>query len=232
MTEYTSFIIYRKEWALKWYSFIIVSLGLSALSNFYLKSRPLTISFLALTFVSFLFIKIVMNYFTRKALIKLDNDKISFDIFKLKDDNNESFVNYSFFDIKSYNIQFPTSRFACLILNFNSGSKKEFSFLTRRFNDSQSDTDKIIESIHTSFKQFNIQHKQDKTIVFEPSFYASKKGLYTIVSLVLLSIITIVLAIKLVKNLPATFVGAILIIGQLIIRRSTDLTFYEKMTAD
>lgn len=173
-----------------------------------------------------------MNYFTRKALIKLDNDKISFDIFKLKDDNNESFVNYSFFDIKSYNIQFPTSRFACLILNFNSGSKKEFSFLTRRFNDSQSDTDKIIESIHTSFKQFNIQHKQDKTIVFEPSFYASKKGLYTIVSLVLLSIITIVLAIKLDKNLPATFVGAILIIGQLIIRRSTDLTFYEKMTAD
>jgi len=232
VTEYTSFIIYRKEWALKWYAFIIVSLGLSALSNFYLKSRPLTILFLALTFISFLFIKIVMNYFTRKVLIKLDNDKISFDILKLKDDTNEFFVNYSFFDIKSYNIQFPTSRFACLILNLNSGSKKEFSFLTRHFNDSQSDTDKVIESIHTSFKQFNIEHKQSKALEFEPSFYASKKGLYTIISLVLLSIIPIVLAIKLDKNLPATFMGTILIIGQLVIRRSTDLSFYEKMTTN
>ena len=232
MTEYTSFIIYRKEWALKWYAFIIASLGLSALSNFYLKSRPLTIVFLALTFGSFLFIKIVMNYFTRKVLIRLENDKISLDILKLKDDNNESFVNYSFFDIKSYNIQFPTSKFACLTLNLNSGSKKEFSFLTRRFNDSQSDTDKVIESIHTSFKKFNIQHKQTKTIQFKPSFYASKKGLYTIASLVLLSIIPIALSIKLDKNLPATFVATILIIGQLLVRRSTDLSFYKKMIAD
>lgn len=173
-----------------------------------------------------------MNYFTRKVFIQLDNDKISFDIFKLKDDTNEFSVNYSFFDIKSYNIQFPTSRFACLILNLDSGSKKEFSFLTRRFNDLQSDTDKVIESIHTSFKRFNIEHKQAKTIKFEPSFYASNKGLYTIVSLVLLSIIPIVLVIKLDKNFPATFMGTILIIGQLIIRRSTDLSFYKKMTAD
>ncbi len=232
MTEYTSYIIYRKEWAFKWYAFIIISLGLSAVSNFYLKSRPLPILFLALTFASFLFIRIVMNYFTRKVFIQLYNDKISFDILKLKDDAEESFTDYSFFDINSYNIQFPTSRFACLILNLNSGNKKQFSFLTRHLSDSQSDTNKMIESIHTSFKQFNIEHNQVKTIKFEPSFYASKKGLYTIVSLVLLSIFTIVLAIKLDKNLPATFAGTILIIGQLIIRRSTDLSFYKKMTTD
>ena len=232
MTEYTSYIIYRKEWALKWYAFIIISLGLSAISNFYLKSRPLTILFLALTFASFLFIRKVMNYFTRKVFIQLDNDKISFDILKLKDDAKEFFTDYSFFDINSYNIQFPTSRFACLILNLNSGSKKEFSFLTRNLSDSQSDTNKMIESIHRSFKLFNIEHKKVKTIEFEPSFYASKKGLYTIVTLVLLSIIPILLAIKLDKNLPATFVGTILIIGQLIIRRSTDLSFYKKMTTD
>lgn len=173
-----------------------------------------------------------MNYFTRKVFIQLYNDKISFDILKLKDDAEESFTDYSFFDINSYNIQFPTSRFACLILNLNSGNKKQFSFLTRHLSDSQSDTNKMIESIHTSFKQFNIEHNQVKTIKFEPSFYASKKGLYTIVSLVLLSIFTIVLAIKLDKNLPATFAGTILIIGQLIIRRSTDLSFYKKMTTD
>ena len=172
-----------------------------------------------------------MNYFTRKILVHLDNDKISFDVFKLKDDTKEYNVAYSYFDIKSYNIKFPTSRFACLTLNLNSGSKKEFSFLTEQRNVSQHNTNKVIESIHTSFKRFNIEHNKLKTIEFKPSFYASQKGFYTIASLVLLSIISIVLAIKLNKNLPATSIGTILIIGQLLIRRSADLSFYEKLKA-
>lgn len=232
MTKYTSYIIYRKEWALKWYIFVAISLGLAFTSSFYIKSKLLTISFFALTFATFIFVKIIMKYFTRKAIINLDTTKISFNIFKLKDEIEESFLDYSLFNIQSYNIKFPTNRFACLTLNLNSGNKKEFSFLRRPFNDSQSDTDTVIESIHLSFKQFNIVHKETKTIEFEPSFYASRKGLITIVVLCMLLIIPIALAIHLNKNLPLTFLASILIIGQLVSRRMADLNFYKKMNTD
>ena len=136
-----------------------------------------------------------MKYFTRKALIRIETDKISFNILNVKDDSEDSFLVFPFDKIKSYNIQFLTDRFACLIIYSNSGNKKEFSFLTKKQNDLQSDTGIVIKSIHTSFRQFNFEHRQIKTIEFKPSFYASKNGLYTIVVLVLLSIITIVLAI-------------------------------------
>ena len=211
---------------------MIITMGLSAVGNFYLKSRAVTILFFVLILASFLFIKIMMNYFTRKVLIELDNDKISFKIFKLKEDVEETFFDYSFFDIKSYNIQFPTSRFACLILNSNSGNKKEFSFLTKNRDKLQIDTNNLIEVVHKNFKHFNLEHQQVKTIEFEPSFYASKKGLYTIGFLVFLLVITIGLVIKLDKNLPATFVGSLLLIGQLLTRRSTDLSFYHRMKSD
>ena len=173
-----------------------------------------------------------MKYFSRKAIIKLDLNKISFDIYKLKDETEEAILDYSLFDIKSYNIQFPTSRFACLTIYSNSGTKKEFSFLRRPFKYSQSDPDTVIESIHSNFKNFNYAHADKKIINFEPSFYASKKGLYTIVFLGFLLIIPISLAIKLDKGLPLTFFGSILLIGQLVIRRMTDLTFYKKMKTD
>ena len=231
MIKYTSYIIYRKEWALKWYIFIAITLGLAFMSSFSLKSKPLTILFFALTFGSFIFFKLIMKYFTRKALVNLDTDKISFNILKLKDDTEESFLNYSFSDIKSYNIQFPTSRFACLILNLNSGSKKEFSFLRRPFNDLQNETDKVIESIHVSFKHFNLEH-ETKKIEFEPSFFGSKKGLYTIAFLALLLMFGIGLAISLNKNVPLSFLGSALIIGQLFSRRMTDLNFYKKMKTE
>lgn len=231
MRKYTSYIIYRKEWALKWFIFIAITLGLAFMSSFALKSKLLTILFFALTFSSFLFFKVIMKYFTRKALINLDTDKISFYILKVKDDTEENFLNYSYSDIKSYNIQFPTSRFVWLILNLNSGSKKEFSFLRRPFNESQRETDKVIESIHVSFKHFNLEH-ETKKIEFEPSFFGSKKGLYTIGFLALLLIFGIGLAISLNKNVPLTFLGSALIIAQLFTRRMADLTFYKKMKAD
>ena len=129
-----------------------------------------------------------MKYFTRKALVGIDTDKISFSILRLQDDSEESFMNYSLSDIKSYGIQFPTGRFACLTLNLNSGNKKEFSFLRRPFADSQAETDTVIKSIHSSFIHFNIEHRETGAIEFLPSFYASKKGLYTIVFLTLLLI--------------------------------------------
>jgi uncharacterized protein YacL len=124
MTKFTSYIIYRKEWALKWAIALLITLLLAFISGTYLKSKPLSLFFFGIMIASFIFIKFLMNYFIRKATIQLDTNKISFHIFKLKDEVEEAFLDYSLFDIKSYNIKFPTNRFACLTLNLNSGNKK------------------------------------------------------------------------------------------------------------
>jgi hypothetical protein len=233
VTELTSYIIYRKEWAFKWFFSLGLLSGFAFTSDYYLKSRLLTILFLCLILATFILIKPIMRRFTRKAIIQLDNNKISFNILKLATGQQESQLEYSFFDIQSYNIKFPTNRFTCLTLNFNSGNKKEFSFLRRQFNNSQSDTDIVIETVHSTFTQFNILHNATNAIGFKPSFYASKKGLYTIIFLTILLSIEIGISIRLNKYLPSTFsLASILLIGQLISRRMTDLAFYKKMKDD
>jgi hypothetical protein len=211
---------------------LLITLALAFISGTYIKSKPLSLFFFGIMIASFIFIKVMMKYFSRKAIIKLEENKISFDIYKLNKETEEDLFDYSFFDIKSYNIKFPTSRFACLTIYSNSGTKREFSILRRPFNYSHSDTDTVIETIHLSFKEFNITHSNMKVIEFQPSFYASKKGLYTIVFLGLLLIIPISLAIRLDKGLPLTFLGSILLIGQIITRRVADLNFYKKMKTD
>jgi hypothetical protein len=232
VTEFTSYIIYRKEWAFKWFFSLGILLGFAFTSDYYLKSRFLTILFLFLTLATFILIKPMMRQFTRKAIIQLDNNKILFNILKLATGQLESQVEYSFFDIQSYNIKFPTSRFACLTLNLYSGNKREISFLRRPFNDSQSNTDIVIETIHSTFEQFNILHRATNAIGFKLSFYASKKGLYTIIFSALLLSIGIWISIRFNKNIPATFLASTLLIGQLISRRMTDLAFYKKMKDD
>ena len=227
MKEYSAYIIYRKEWALKWVFLMSIFLGVSAFANFYLISRSLAIIFLALAVGSFLFIKSMMNYFTRKVRIRLYENELSIKVLKLKDDKEEDFFEFPFSDMKSYSIKFPTSNFACLRMTLHSGIKKEFSFLTRRLNESQTEKNEIIESIHSTLQHFNSKHKE--AIKFEPSFLASQKGLVVISSLIFLSIIVIALAFKFDKNLPATFAGTLLIIGQLLLARATDLRFYKRM---
>ena len=162
----------------------------------------------------------MLKYFTRKATILLDPNEISFDISKLGNDEVQQNEKYKLFDIASYQIQFPNSRFACLILRFKSGSKKEFSFRRQILSDEQSDTDVIIETIHETLDRHQIE--------FAPSFYASQKGLYTIILLLFLLCIASGIALYLNKNLPLTIFGGVLITSHIISRRISDLNFYKK----
>jgi len=102
LTEFTSYIIYRKEWALKWFIILAILFSFLLVSNWYLKSKFLSILFFALLLGSFLFVKIMMKYFTRKALIRIETDKISFNILNVKDDSEDSFLVFPFDKIKSY----------------------------------------------------------------------------------------------------------------------------------
>jgi len=189
-------------------------------SSKYLNSKPLTIFFATILITQFFFIKRMMEYFTRAVLVRLCEDDISFSIRNLKDDGEEHFKQYPLHDISSYKIQFPTSRFLSLIIKLNSGRSQEFTFQKQNLSPAQSDTDNLIETIH----QYFVKHNVD----FAPSFFASKKGLYVIISFVFLLCIPIAIAINLDKNLPATIFATIVILLQLILRRVSDLNFYKK----
>ncbi|MGN6399737.1 MAG: hypothetical protein ACTHMD_04750 [Flavisolibacter sp.] len=220
LTTFQSYIIYRKEWALKWFTTIIIFIALMFISDKYLNSRPLTILFLILLIAPFIFLKSIMNYFTRKVTIQVGIDEISFDITKLDNDVEQQNQKYKLLDISSYQIQFPNNRFACIILKLKSGDKKEFSFRRQNLSDEQSDTDLIIETVHKTFERHDIE--------FAPSFYASQKGLYTIIFLLTLLCIPFSIAIYLNKNLPLTIIGSVLIIVQITSRRMSDINFYKK----
>ncbi|MBS1653443.1 MAG: hypothetical protein JSU05_01250 [Bacteroidetes bacterium] len=220
MATFQSYIIYRKEWAVKWFSAIIILIALGFISDKYLNSRALAILFVVLLMLPFVFIKSMMNYFTRKATIRLDAEEISFDISKLGNEDEQQNEKYQMHNISCYQIQFPNNRFSCLILKFKSGNKKEFSFHRKKISDEQSDTDLIIETVHKTFEQHDIE--------FLPSFYASQKGLYTIIFLLILVCIAVGISIYSNKNLPLTIIGSMLLIGQVVSRRMSDMSFYKK----
>jgi hypothetical protein len=206
--------------ALIGYSSIIVFGILGFISDQYLNSRPLTILFLVLLLAPVLFVMSFMNYFTRKVTVQLDTDEISFTISNLGTDEEEQMKKYKLLDVASYQIQFPNDMFACLILKFKSGNTKEFSFRRKIFSDTQSDTNSVIEAIHKTLQRHQIE--------FAPSFWASENGLYTLTFLASLTLVPIVLAIRLDKNLPLTFLGSVTLIGHLFTRRMTDLNFYKR----
>ena len=162
----------------------------------------------------------MMEYFTRRILVQLGDDYISVSIRKSKDDEEEHFKQYALDDISWYKIQFPTSRFISLIIKLNSGRSYEFTFRNETLSTRQSDTDNLIEAIHKHFGQHNVG--------FAPSFFASKKGLYIIISFAVVLCVPIAIAVYLNKNLPATIFASIVILLQLILRRVNDLNVYNK----
>ena len=151
--------------------------------------------------------------------MQLDTDGICFDIKKLSDDIEQT-KKYNLLDIASYQIQFPNNRFACLILKLKSGKKQEFSFRRQTTDDTIDNADRVIENIHKFLEQHQIE--------FAPSFYASKKGLYTIIIIIVFLCVPFVLAINLNKSLPAIIIGSIALVMQIISRRVSDLNFYNK----
>lgn len=172
--------------------------------------------------------KAVMKYFTRKIVIQIGDDFISFCLGKRNNDLEQVLERFSFHDIEGYQFQFPTYRFTSLILNLKSGKKKEFSFLRQQTEDTEVSNDFLIESIQKSFRQYNTLKDKGETIKLKPSFYASKNGFYTIIFLVLFLLIPITIIIGQHKSLPITLIFTSLIIVHLILRRIADLKLYNK----
>lgn len=185
-----------------------------------LNSKPLTVLFIILLIIPFLFIKQIKKYFTRKVIVQLNNNNISFSIKKLNNDEEEQFKDYPLLAISSYKIQFPTNDFISLTIKLNSKKQHEFSFRKNFLNDIETNAESLIETIHKTFEQNKIE--------FVPAFFATKKGLYTIIFLITLSCVPFGMAIYLNKNLPATIFISIAIILQIISRRVSDLNLYKK----
>ena len=206
--------------ALKWFLLMPVIVALIFFSINYLHSKPLALSLLSLIILPFVFIKSLMNYFTRKVTIQVEDDEIFFNIQKKRNEKEDQNQSYKLHDIKSYQIQFPTYRFACIILKLKAGNKKEYSLRTEKLADTQTDTDIIIETLHKTLDRHEIK--------FAPSFFASSKGLYAIVFLVVLLFIDLAIAIYLNKNPAPTLILVIMLIFQIVIRRTSDMAFYKK----
>jgi len=183
----------------------------------------------AFLLLPFLFLKSMMKYFTRKATVSINGNSFSIITHKIANDEDYKSETYYLDNISSYGIQFPNDRFASIILNLKNSKKIEYSFIQKRLEESQDDTGLVIDSFHQLIKDYNNKQPEVGNIHFVPSFFATKKGLFSIIILVILLFITISLTIYLHKNIPATFLLSIALVGGILMKRRNDLLFYKKM---
>ena len=166
-----------------------------------------------------LLIKKIIIYSSRKITIKLSNHNIIFVILNRTKKDKDYVERYDISDIESYQIGFPSYLFISLSFNLKSGKRKEFSFLCDNKNENEVDLKTKIETIHSAFKLNKLN--------IVPTFWASKKGLYTMISFIILLIISIVIVFYFQGNLPVTIFGSLAILMQLLSKRYTERVYYE-----
>ncbi len=228
-TKFEINIIYRKEWALKWAILCFLMMILAYISANFLESKALTIACFAILAASFLFIKQIMRYFSRKATLILDPESIAFDISNIKGNRKQISLSYSFSGIAAYRFQIPTTRFVCFTLYLKSGERRDFSFLKKSIENPPYDIDAIIRIIQTAFQEFNAFNNFSEAIELKPPYFASNKGLFTILVLVILLFTLIILAVSQDKYPGLTILGSILVIGQIISRRYDELNLLNEL---
>jgi hypothetical protein len=126
-----SYIIYRKEMALKMTMNVLGSFILLLASIYVFKSNILAMIFGLIMISPLLFLNSIMKLFRREVFIDLQNRSVSMTI-KKEGDENEMTSEYFFSEIRSYNIQIANRRFASIKLNFKNDKSLEYSFLKEK----------------------------------------------------------------------------------------------------
>lgn len=224
-----SYIIFRKEMALKMGINVLVCLILLLASIYFFKSRFLALFFVLIMILPLLLLKIVMKIFRREVRISLERRTFSIEINK-EGSELRSVFKYSLDEFRSYNIQLPNRRFSSIKFTLKNGKTVEYSFLKEKVNDDQIGTDELIDFFHSNIQDYNKSTSDSEKILFQPSFFASVYGLSCIIALSCLFMVAIVLHFLYhLKSLPVTlFLGFALII-QLLLRRKADIEYYKKM---
>lgn len=223
-----SFVIYRKEMFVKLMIFAIIGLSLLYLTNHFIGNRFLSFFFLIITVVPFIFISRLFKFFRKKAVILFKENLIQL---TLQNSNSEIVYDFEYYlsEIKSYTIQFPNYRFASIKLNLKNGKSAEYTFQKQMQDDTQESIDKILKQLHYTIENYNKNLVATEKILFKPSFFATKSGLFTIIGLCFLFIIAIFLHILFhqIDSFPIVLLFGFMIIIQLIFKRIADINFYK-----
>ena len=224
-----SYIIYRKDMALRLTLTILICILLMLFSIYYLKSNSLAFIFCIVVILPLLFIKPIMKKFTRRINIKLQKNFFSVAIIK-NDNEDKMYEDYPLNQISTYNIQFPTRKFSAIKLNLKKGKSLEYSFFKEKQFVEQTDTEELLKSFQAMIKNYNNMVSTKEQILFVPSFIASFYGLISIVVMVaLLSAAILIHILYQVKTLPITLFFGFTLIIQLMLKRKSDLDYYNKM---
>lgn len=224
--EFNSIVIYRKEAFLKLVIFALLGLLCMYLSGKVLKSDFLFFFFFIIALCPAFFGNFaIKKWFT--AQIQVEISETGF-IIKLHDHGGIRDQQILLDQLRVYKIQKKNPKFYLLSLQLKSGQKYEYTFPQ---NENGGDKPMLIlDEIHQKIS--NYSNLDGYQIELRKSFYATNTGLFVIITLVILLLVTSVLnIIFLPKASPGSLLISIALITQIIIDRNNNLSFYRKLTS-
>ena len=180
-------------------------------------NKFLSLFFLIVIVLPFLFIEIVIRKFRRDVVIDLKDYSFSITINKGGETNGYN-IEIPLNEIKTYTIEFPNKNFTSIKFNFKGKKSLEYSFFRKKQKDEDIPTEKLIENFHLMLQSYN-KSQSGTEIILKPSFFATQFGLICIISLSCLFIIAICLHFLYhLKSLPITLFFGLMLIIQLILK--------------
>lgn len=224
-----SYIVYRKEMALKMSIVVILCLIFLFLSFYVFNSKSLAFIFMCAMVIPIFFLNMIIRLFTRQVFINLRPDSFTIAI-KKEGGEQEEALDYTLNEIESYNVQFPNRRFSAIKINSKNGDSKEYSFLNKKRNDGQMETANLVNSFRSMIEEYNEKVSKSERIFFQPSFFASKQGLVWIIILSCFFAAAITLHFYYqAKTSPITLFLGLGLIVQMLLKRKADIDYYKKM---
>ena len=221
-------ISYRKKFFIKAMVYISICTSFGIISMYLLKSKNLTLVSIGLMIVPFLFITFLLKRYTKKMNINFYSDSFATSIIDGVENVSENTIYLR--NIKSYSIQFPNDNFNSIKFKLRDGGNLEYSFFQKKKYDNDIESAELINSFHLLISNYNSTKINSDKVLFKPSFYGTRAGLYTIISLVAFLIFALLLySVYGTKPLPLTFLFSLILIVHLAIRRKKDLDYYKKI---
>jgi hypothetical protein len=194
------------------------------------KSKELTFFFFIILLVHPLFYYNIVKRSTRRVQVTLEKDSFSVVINRMERKSQGQLLEYSLRHISSYKILFPGRRIAIILFYLRSHKTVEYSFLQKKIDSDQVDTNTLMESFHNMIRNYNDRQSEFEKISFSPSFFASRYGLYLIIGLtVLLGLVILLHVIYGFKFLPISLAIGVALIQLAAFKRKADLAFYKKI---
>jgi hypothetical protein len=220
---------FRNEMFFKIMLYFIFFFSMVIISNNLLKWRVVAFIMLLISILPLFAMKKVVKYFTKDMSLKIFDNK-----FEFFSSNNKSFkkeLNFqvNFDELRSYQIEFPSSETSSIKFKFNNQSTTSYTFIKNDMDNI--DVKELITKINQRIKNYNLLQSDNKrNIVLMPSFMASEKGKYCIIGIAVLFILAFLIQIILpVNKFPITLLIGAGLIFQLYYLRKNDIEAFETM---